>query len=116
MPLVFPKPKPALLNARARKKTVVDLDRLENEKVKQRSSGQCEIHELHQGVAVRCKRRAYEIHHLLGGWRRRSRGASALAEHKQHVCRTCHREITGHVLQHIGPHVPQWTDRYRRIS
>ena len=117
MPLMFPKQKPALLDKQDRRKTVVDLDRLENEKVKQRSGGRCEIHSLNQeGVAVRCLRRAAEIHHLLGGWRRRSRGASALAEHKQHVCRTCHREITGHVLQHIGVQVPRWTDKYRRIS
>ena len=116
MPLMFPKQRPALLDKQAHKKTVVDLDRLENDKVKQRSGGWCEIHELHEGVAVRCKRRAYEIHHLLGGWRRRSRGASALAEHKQHVCRTCHRLITGHVLQHIGVQVPRWTDKYRRVS
>ena len=113
---MFPKQRPVLLDTTDRRKTVVDLDRLENEKVKQRSGGRCEIHELQQGVAVRCTRRASEIHHLLGGWRRRSRGASALAEHKQHVCRTCHRLITGHVLQHIGSQLARWSDKYRRIS
>ena len=116
MPLMFPKQRPALLGKQDRRKTVIDLDRLENDKVKQRSGGRCEIHELHQGIPIRCTRRAYEIHHLLGGWRRRSRGVSALAEHKQHVCRRCHREVTGHVLQHIGVQVPRWTYRYRRIS
>ena len=117
MPLQFPKARPALLDKQEHRRTIVGLDRLENEKVKQRSGGWCEIHALNrEGVAVRCTRRASEIHHLLGGWRRRSRGPSALAEHKQHVCRRCHQEITGHVLQHIGPQVPRWTDKYRRIS
>ena len=116
MPLMFPKQRPALLDKQHRRKIVIDVDRLENEKVKQRSGGQCEIQELREGVAVRCRRRGVEVHHMLGGWGRRARGPSALAEHKQHVCRRCHREITGHVLQHIGPKLPQWTDRYRRIS
>lgn len=115
MPLMFPKPRPQQLERDAQRKQSQSLDQAENAKVRWRSQGQCEVQELgRHGVARRCARRAGEIHHLLGGWGRRARGPSALAEHKLHVCKRCHREITGHALQPIGPE-PRWTIRYRRI-
>lgn len=116
MTLAFPKPRPILLEKTAKRKALVDLESDEDATVRERSGGVCEVYELGRGVAAgRCRRLAREIHHMIGGWGRRSRGVSTLAHHKQHVCRRCHREITGHVLQHIGSQLPIWSDKYRRI-
>lgn len=81
----------------------LSLDVTQNEVVRLRSGGRCEVLTLileQSGDFVdreRCYHPATEIHHLIGGWKRRGRGSSALAEHKQHVCRSCHRAITGMV-------------------
>jgi hypothetical protein len=81
-------------------------DAAESRKVKRRSKGRCEV----TVGRVRCKRRAFEVHHHIGGWGLRGRGDSALAKHKTHACVCCHRQITGNVLEHIrGNH-------YRRVS
>lgn len=65
---------------------------------KKRSGGRCEV----SIDGVRCRRRAYEIHHHMGGYGVRGRGASALAQNKTHACSQCHRRITAKVLQHIS--------------
>ena len=88
------------------------LDRAESAKVRVRSGGQCEVWVTDQ----RCRHRASEVHHLLGGIGRRGRGESCLARCKLHVCRTCHRLITSHRLQRIGSAMPHWADRYRRVA
>ena len=46
----------------------------------------------------RCKQRAVENHHLIGGIGRRNQGRSILAKHRLDVCKVCHAEITNHVL------------------
>jgi len=103
--LAFPKPRPQMAVADAQKRDWQAIDKAESAKVKARSRGRCEVT---QGF-VRCPRRATEVHHHIGGWKRRGRGESALAEHKSHVCERHHREITGHVLQHVLGH------RYRAV-
>lgn len=113
--LKFPKPVPALIEKTQKQLAVASLEASENAEVRFRSGGVCEVTTLQDGVPIRCRRRATDIHHMIGGWGRRGRGISALALHKQHVCRWCHREISGHVLQHVGCQVPVFTDRYRRV-
>ena len=106
----IPKPRPKWLDGEDAKKKRVRLDTQENLKVRLRSGGRCEVFVIGKGL---CKKRATEIHHLLGGWRRRGRGDSALARHKQHVCGTCHRLITGHVLRIYSEGVmPTWANPY----
>lgn len=92
-------------------------DRFGNEIVKQRSGGRCEVVVVGQ---ERCGHQATEVHHLIGGWRIRGRGLSALAEHKQHVCEQHHARITGQVgcgklvLVNRGTfgRLPRWDDLY----
>jgi hypothetical protein len=92
------------LNKRTAKAAVAKQDREERAKVRERSGGICEVKEdvgVFEGPILyyrRCKRRATENHHLLGGIGRRNRGKSILAAHRLDVCDRCHREITGHVL------------------
>ena len=63
---------------------------------------------------------AIQVHHMISGRGRRNVGLSASAEHQQHVCAQCHRDITGGiggrrlVLRPAGP-VPVWTDQYERV-
>jgi hypothetical protein len=85
-------------------------DERENDKVKARSGGQCEVFSPN-----RCQRRASQVHHMLGGNGVRARGKSLLADHKQHVCAKCHPLITSKRLVRIGAEVPLWTDTYKRI-
>lgn len=105
------------------------VEREENKKVVERSGGRCEVmveHGLtlpdgyvHDPVVILCRRRATQVHHMIGKWRLRGRGKSALAEHKQHVCETCHTAITGDVnnkLVRVGGPVPHYTDWYRRAA
>jgi hypothetical protein len=107
LPTAQPKPKPKLLEKRASDAAWQARDKAESQKVKQRSRGQCEVTGLLGG---RCPKRASEVHHHIGGWKRRGRGASALAEHKTHCCADHHRMITGHVLQHVSG------NRYRSVE
>ena len=106
-------------------------DERESDKVRQRSGGLCEVWEVTQTVLAiegnarliesalnRCLHRAAHVHHMIGG-RMRGRGASALADHKQHVCEAHHRDINGTIggktLQRVGGPMPWWTDVYRRV-
>ena len=108
-----PKPRPALLDKRDRASATAATDRAERVKCRVRSGGRCEvvterIRNLDIAYAMylevrRCPRRASANHHLKGGIGRRNRGDSILAEHRIEVCSICHSEITGHVLQPVGP-------------
>lgn len=100
------KPRPRALEKIDKDAVWQKLDRTESEKVKARSRGQCEV----TIVGRRCHRRAFEVHHHIGGWKLRGRGASALAKNKTHCCSDCHGLITGNVLEHIEG------NRYRRIE
>lgn len=88
------------------------IDERESEKVKARSGGRCEV----VVDGRRCSRRAFEVHHLLGGHGVRGRGLSAKAAAKQHCCQVCHSAITSHRIQRIGSAVPHYTDRYRKVA
>lgn len=92
------KPRPIALERDERRAKIATTDKKENAKVKARSGGRCEV----MIVGLRCKARAGEIHHHLGGWRMRGRGPSALAENKTHACSKHHAQITGNILEHLG--------------
>lgn len=112
--LKFAKSRPRALDQQDRKALVVSTDKAEDKKVKARSGGRCEVVVAGEG---RCARRGTgQPHHLLGGWGRRARGRSALAEHKQHCCGECHRQITNHILRiaRVKGELPQWNDTYIR--
>lgn len=101
-------------------------DRKGSQAVKARSEGQCEVVVEHalpglvSPLRLRCRNRADQVHHMIGGRGNRGIGKSAFAEHKQHVCDTCHRDITGRIggkkLKRIGGPLPLWTDRYTRVK
>lgn len=106
---------PKLLEKRKADQDWQAIDRAESCKVKKRSGGRCEVRcVLGSGafyhVGARCTRRATEVHHHIGGWKLRGRGASALAENKTHCCSKCHKEITAHVLTHVSG------TRYRSVT
>ncbi len=109
----LPKARPAKLAKADRARARIKRDEEENVAVKARSGGRCEVVII---AGSRCKRRAFHVHHMLGGIGVRARGKSALAQHKQHVCSDCHADITGHVLRRIGGDVPLWTDEYERLD
>lgn len=93
----FPKPRPAMLERADREAEIADFDDKESAKVKLRSRGICEV----TVAGRRCRRKGFEVHHHIGGWKIRARGASALAKNKTHACTACHRLITGNVLEHL---------------
>lgn len=66
--------------------------------VRKRSGWRCEV----TIVGVRCRRRAYEVHHHMGGYGVRGRGESALAINKTHMCSMCHPRMKNHTLIHIS--------------
>ena len=104
--LPFAKPRPAKLERTDKRKRRAASDEAENKKVRARSGGRCELIELHPNewnpkysfTAKRCVRPALHIHHKIGGWGKRARGASILAENKLHLCERCHSDIHAHVL------------------
>jgi hypothetical protein len=117
--LALPKGRPAKLAKADRTKARKVDDETENETVKERSGGQCEVvwFGSRSRIAKRCPRRAAPgVHHMIGGWGKRARGKSLLAMHKQDVCTQCHSLITSHVLRRIGGDVPRWTDEYERAE
>lgn len=119
--LSLPKGRPAKLAKADRTKAREDIDKRENVKVKARSGGRCEIHWRYEGsrtlMAARCQRRSVPgVHHMIGGWGKRARGNSLLAEHKQDVCTKCHSDITGKVLRRVGGELPLWSDTYERVQ
>lgn len=93
------------------------IDRLESAKVRVRSGGRCEVRLIDGG---RCGFGASEVHHMIGGGQR-AKGPSLLADHKQHVCASCHLWITGDIggkklkLIQFGD-LPRWDDRYWRCA
>lgn len=108
------KPRPRLLVKREAQSKVKTEDQQERDKCHVRSLGQCEVWETFIPIFVfekktmkslppslmvkRCKRRASENHHLIGGIGRRNKGKSILAEHRLDCCAQCHKDITGNVL------------------
>jgi len=108
LPNAQPKGKPHMAVSDEQKRDWQAIDKAESAKVKQRSKGRCEV--VHEATGLRCGNRASEVHHHIGGWKRRGRGESALAERKSHVCGLHHREITGHVLYLIAGNL------YRRVT
>lgn len=126
-----PKPRPKLLDKRQKQAELNAQDRIERQKCKQRSGGQCEVwvvssfapmegdRSSYFGVRVgsrRCPRRASQNHHLIGG-QRRNKGKSILAEHRIDTCDRCHSEITNHVLVPVDGTLKDdaATVRYERI-
>lgn len=122
--LMFPKPKPRLLEKRARQAALDAQDRAERKKCRLRSGGQCEVIEVRfrpESSAVigkRCPRRSSQNHHLKGGIGRRNRGASISHLHRIDVCDRCHSEITNHVLQPVNKTLGEdaATVRYERVE
>jgi hypothetical protein len=108
--LALPKgtPKAVLKDQRTAQRQSVD--ERENVKVRARSGGRCEV----VVGSQRCKKRANQVHHQIGGSGKRARGKSLLADHKQHACHDCHSAITSHRLFRLGAAVPQWSDKYRK--
>jgi hypothetical protein len=102
----FPKPRPHALVKAKRKVELAKQDREENAKVWTRSGGICEAIEAHPNpwsdrswTLKRCSKPATRpSHHLIYGSGRRNVGESVLAAHRLAVCRTCHKEITQHIL------------------
>lgn len=105
-PIAQPKKRPALLDKRQRAKNTEVIDGAERAKCHKRSKGACEVKwfPVPGGrILYACTNLATENHHLLSGRGMRNRGQSILAEHRLDCCRDHHQEITGHVLQPIGP-------------
>lgn len=82
------------------------IDKKESDKVRRRSRTVCEV----TVRGHRCTRRAFEVHHHIGGWKLRGRGISALAKNKTHCCSDCHHLITANVLEHLAG------NEYRRVA
>lgn len=74
------------------------VDARESRRARTRSGGRCEV----TVAGIRCPRRSYEVHHHMGGYGVRGRGASALARNKTCACAMCHSRITSKILQHIS--------------
>jgi hypothetical protein len=112
--LLFAKGRPAALLRQDVKRQRATLDELESVKVRSRSDGRCEVWEQKAtgkyAIAVRCKRRAVHVHHVLNGNGTRARNESALAQNKLHICVRCHSDLHGKVL------VPTGAGRYRRLK
>jgi hypothetical protein len=109
---------PAKVEKAAKTKKRLATDDEESDKVKARSKGQCEVVWFGRKArrVQRCTKRGSQVHHMIGGWGKRARGISILADHKQHVCDHCHPLITGHVLRRVGGDLPLWTDEYERVD
>ena len=111
-----PKPVPRLIEKRERAADLAKQDRAERQKCHRRSCGWCEVREyvgaLNEKaltVAIvlgsyfqRCRQPVRENHHLIGGSGRRNKNRSILAAHRLDTCKTCHTDITGHVLRPVG--------------
>jgi len=115
--MMFPKPIPLALERARKRRFIAALDRAGTRATTDRSMGRCEV----TVGGWRCRLRATETHHHLGGWRLRGRGASALAEHKTHACQHHHHLITRNRLRHVGgndyvlaPQDRQTRDTYAR--
>lgn len=114
--MMLPKPRPILLDRADTKRDREQIDKAESAKVKARSGGRCEV----TIGGVRCMRRASEVHHHLGGWGRRGRGDSALAEQNARVQRpspadyrtrpdACAREYLSRILRLTGGAPWNWS-------
>ena len=106
-----PKPRPAALERKDRRRKLKAFDESESRKVRIRSTGRCEAVVIGEG---RCPRHACHVHHMMGGNGVRGRGESAKMERKQHLCGGCHQDIGAHILKRTSGLMPRWTDRYTR--
>lgn len=119
----FPKPRPRLLEIRAKRAQIDTRDANTRKRVKQRSGGRCEVIVLTPRNAIiggiRCVRSACHVHHLLGGNGQRGVGLSANWRTQLHTCLRCHQEITHKVLRPQGTrHQRTFAAliRYERVS
>ena len=114
LPLPQPKHPPASLGRKAEKTKRETADETGSREAKQRANGRCEI--VIVGVG-RCQKRDVHTHHLIGGWKQRGRGKSALAVHKQRACVEHHVAIEHNELKRIasGPD-PVYTDCYEMAT
>jgi len=116
----FPKPRPHALLKRERQSALKAKDTAENRKVKARSAGRCEVQTLYDrngAFALGCSRNAVgEPHHLIYGSGRRNVGKSIFSQWKLAVCKSCHREITEHILVPVDPQADAAHVVYRRIK
>lgn len=93
---MFPKPKPRALVKAQRKSELDAIDRRERKLCKLRSGGRCEVvivtpkPETSTLRVDRCKAKAVNNHHLLGGHGRRNVGDSILAAHRIDTCQHHH--------------------------
>jgi hypothetical protein len=106
--------KPRDAAKQTRKELWEKLDRAENRKMAKRSKGRCEFRWIAGVAKFRCWSAAIDPHHMIGG-ASRARGKSALMDHKQHLCRVHHREITDRVWKRVGGDVPHHSDKYERV-
>lgn len=79
-----PKPKPRLLDTRAKRLALRDTLHQVRSEVKTRAGGRCEV----------CGKPGTDLHHA----RARSLGGRHTAENGVWLCRRCHEDVTGHVL------------------
>jgi hypothetical protein len=96
------KPKPRLLERRAKQAAREAVDRVERAHCRARSGGQCEVIIVRDAcdypAPCRCPRRASQNHHLIGGSGRRNTGKSIRFEYRLEVCTKCHADLHGHIL------------------
>lgn len=95
---------PIALQREKHKRDWQKIDEKESRKVRKRSAGRCEARIITPGrrALVRCLRRAFHVHHHLGGFGVRGRGESALAKHKSHLCAQCHEDLKKTLLHDHG--------------
>lgn len=111
----YAKGRPRALDKADRDKVIVSTDKTEDKLVKSRSKGQCEVFVI--GVGRCQKKAAGNPHHMLGGFGRRAKGRSALAEHKRHCCQPHHHMITNHTLRLlVNGDLPRFDDAYERVT
>jgi hypothetical protein len=97
--LAYAKPTPRRLEKLERRAERDAKDRRERQKCHVRSGGRCEVilvthrPETSEIIQKRCKGRATQNHHLLGGIGRRNIGPSIKAEHRLDTCDDCHAWI-----------------------
>jgi hypothetical protein len=104
MPLAFPKPTPHILAKRATRAAQNAEDRRQRKLCHLRSGSRCEVIIAHfrpersSLTYERCRKRATQNHHLIGGRGRRNVGQSILAQHRLDTCSECHQLINAGLL------------------
>lgn len=113
-------PLPKVTRRVTRKQERLAADRKGSQEARKRSEGRCEVVFMLSIGPRRCFADATQVHHMIGGRGKRGYGISALAEHKQHVCDGCHKDLTpgigGAKFYRIGGDIPRWDDTYKVIK